>query len=183
MRAYYATPEQKAKRAAYRKANPRTPRPTTAAQKAKRAAWQRENRILGRAWDQTPEGKAKKRAIERARQQTPEYKAKAAARYQRKREAQAAHPRPELCEICGNPPNGMGALHWDHCHTTGVFRGWLCHSCNHALGHVRDDPALLRRMADYLDRFPRPEGEYQPKARRRRQPAVSCAMPGQDSLF
>ena len=131
----------------------------------------------------TPEQKARKRANDKAREQTPEYKAKAAARYRAKREAEAAHPRPDICEICGNPPNGRGALHWDHCHTTGAFRGWLCHSCNYSLGHVRDDPALLRKMAAYLDRFPRPEGEYQPQARQQRQHAATCAMPKQDSLF
>ncbi|MFE7744402.1 endonuclease VII domain-containing protein [Nocardia sp. NPDC057455] len=56
-----------------------------------------------------------------------------------------------LCEICGGPPNGRGGLHVDHCHTTGKIRGLLCNSCNVSIGHFRDDPAILRRAADYLE--------------------------------
>lgn len=42
-------------------------------------------------------------------------------------------------------------LHVDHDHKTGAIRGLLCHSCNVSLGHFRDDPALLRRAAEYLE--------------------------------
>lgn len=38
----------------------------------------------------------------------------------------------------------------DHCHTTGRVRGILCFHCNTALGHVNDDPLILKRMIDYL---------------------------------
>jgi hypothetical protein len=31
-------------------------------------------------------------------------------------------------------------------------RGVLCGPCNLALGHVKDDPERLRRMAEYLER-------------------------------
>jgi hypothetical protein len=31
------------------------------------------------------------------------------------------------CGMCG--PNGDGSC-LDHCHRTGLARGWLCHSCN-----------------------------------------------------
>lgn len=40
----------------------------------------------------------------------------------------------------------------DHCHQTGAVRGLLCHGCNSALGYVQDDPATLRRLAEYLER-------------------------------
>jgi hypothetical protein len=40
----------------------------------------------------------------------------------------------------------------DHCHSSGQVRGMLCHPCNVALGHMKDDPARLRAAADYLDR-------------------------------
>lgn len=33
-------------------------------------------------------------------------------------------------------------------------RGLLCRTCNRFLGHVRDDPAALRRLADYLENPP-----------------------------
>lgn len=44
-------------------------------------------------------------------------------------------------------------LQIDHCHTTGEIRGLLCRNCNTAAGMAGDDPARLRAVADYLDRF------------------------------
>lgn len=64
------------------------------------------------------------------------------------------------CAICGTlTPVGKG---WvvDHdrstCHP-GDFsckdcrRGILCAACNTALGYARDNPTVLRRMADYIE--------------------------------
>lgn len=65
----------------------------------------------------------------------------------------AGRPRPQACEVCG----GREEIHFDHCHSTGRFRGWICQRCNVILGMARDDPALLRKLADYLDRVPRPK--------------------------
>lgn len=45
-----------------------------------------------------------------------------------------------------------GRLHIDHCHATGIVRGILCNGCNAALGQVKDNPATLRVLADYLER-------------------------------
>ncbi len=39
----------------------------------------------------------------------------------------------------------------DHCHVTGKVCGILYINCNNGLGRFRDDPALLRAAADYLD--------------------------------
>lgn len=70
------------------------------------------------------------------------------------------------CAICGAKPgdprngswsNGKSAaprrrLAIDHSHSSGKLRGFLCQSCNQGLGMAGDDPALLRKMADYLER-------------------------------
>jgi Recombination endonuclease VII len=42
-------------------------------------------------------------------------------------------------------------IHADHCHATKRPRGVLCHSCNAALGHMKDDPDRLRRALSYLE--------------------------------
>ena len=38
----------------------------------------------------------------------------------------------------------------DHDHATGKVRGLLCTNCNVAIGHLRDDPAIAIRAAEYL---------------------------------
>lgn len=75
----------------------------------------------------------------------------AKAAHQEKLEAIAGRPRPIVCEICGLPSHDARAIHFDRCHTTGAFRGWLCVRCNHTLGKAKDSPALLRKLADYLE--------------------------------
>jgi hypothetical protein len=58
------------------------------------------------------------------------------------------------CTVCGVLATSEihGVLGVDHNHETGVVRGLLCHSCNVALGHGRDDPRKLRKLAEYLER-------------------------------
>lgn len=69
----------------------------------------------------------------------------------RTRELRAGRPRPDRCEVCQAFP-GKRALHWDHDHLTGKFRGWLCSGCNSALGHAGDNIALLKKLIGYLER-------------------------------
>jgi len=68
------------------------------------------------------------------------------------RETLAGRPRPEVCDACGGPPDPKKGLHFDHCHTYGHFRGWLCRECNLALGNVRDDANRLLKLVAYLKR-------------------------------
>jgi Recombination endonuclease VII len=62
------------------------------------------------------------------------------------------------CAICRCPErikrNGrLKALAVDHCHGTGAIRGLLCSDCNTGIGKLKDDPAVLRKAADYLEKF------------------------------
>ena len=58
---------------------------------------------------------------------------------------------------CANPacrstePNGKW-WHTDHCHETGRFRAILCKPCNMALGMAKDSPAILRGLAEHIER-------------------------------
>lgn len=61
------------------------------------------------------------------------------------------------CAVCGLRPPFAGhgrrkRLCIDHCHRTGKVRGLLCGECNQALGKLRDDVNLIRRLASYLER-------------------------------
>lgn len=86
----------------------------------------------------------------------PEFREKKRLNTARWREAQeqrnATRPMPDACEVCNQPSKvKLGALHYDHDHSTGRFRGWLCHHCNTALGLLADDVARLRRLISYLE--------------------------------
>ncbi|MCR4307118.1 MAG: NUMOD3 domain-containing DNA-binding protein [Candidatus Berkelbacteria bacterium] len=66
--------------------------------------------------------------------------------YLQKQERVAGRKKPEQCELCG----AMGTICFDHDHTTGKFRGWICVRCNFALGLVKDNKELLISMAEYI---------------------------------
>lgn len=56
------------------------------------------------------------------------------------------------CAICRtDTPGGKGTWHVDHCHDSKAVRGLLCHHCNIMLGNAKDDPAVLRSAAAYLE--------------------------------
>jgi len=63
------------------------------------------------------------------------------------------------CDLCGKPDTTHRKRTWtrqltmDHDHATKRFRGLLCSKCNIAIGSAGDDPDLLRKMADYVERF------------------------------
>lgn len=63
----------------------------------------------------------------------------------------APYPPPECCEACGVKLDTMAhGPCLDHCHLTGLFRGWLCHKCNSALGLAGDTPEAVRRLLSYI---------------------------------
>jgi hypothetical protein len=53
------------------------------------------------------------------------------------------------CGICGLKPRYW--LFVDHCHQTGKTRGLLCRICNSAVGFCRDDQAIARKVAAYVE--------------------------------
>ncbi|MFM1756434.1 MAG: hypothetical protein RL621_1388 [Bacteroidota bacterium] len=62
-----------------------------------------------------------------------------------------------VCPIClrtEEQASGSGgrASTWvvDHDHNKNTFRGFLCHSCNRALGLLKDDRKNLKRAIKYL---------------------------------
>lgn len=57
------------------------------------------------------------------------------------------------CATCSIPDELNGRrLAVDHDHVSGKNRGLLCYRCNITLGKVADDPKLLRKLAEYLER-------------------------------
>src|ERR1035437_957753 len=54
-----------------------------------------------------------------------------------------------LCKICSVDLHNKKP-HLDHCHLTGVIRGYLCHNCNCGLGQFDDSVELLTNAIGYL---------------------------------
>jgi hypothetical protein len=65
----------------------------------------------------------------------------------RKKEQLSTRPKPDHCEVCFTP----GKVMFDHDHSSGKFRGWLCRDCNLVLGFTKDNPDVLRKLAKYLE--------------------------------
>src|SRR5271157_4560843 len=66
-----------------------------------------------------------------------------------------------LCAICQEPTTEKLQVDHDHACCSGTnritcgkcIRGLLCKQCNRMLGFAKDDPARLRRAAEYLEKF------------------------------
>ncbi len=60
-----------------------------------------------------------------------------------------------VCAVCGNPEkthqNGF-PLAVDHYHETKKVRGLLCLNCNRGIGHFEDNPELLAKAIQYLEK-------------------------------
>jgi protein-arginine kinase activator protein McsA len=54
------------------------------------------------------------------------------------------------CDICSTETK---TLHVDHCHTTSKVRGFLCGSCNRALGLFKDSSTILSNAQKYLEEY------------------------------
>jgi len=56
------------------------------------------------------------------------------------------YEQPKSCEICKTERK----LFPDHCHYTKKHRGWLCVSCNTAIGQLGDNIKGINRAINYL---------------------------------
>lgn len=129
----------------------RTPEQIEAARKYQRV-WAQRNKGRKHTWRLQNPAKAREAArlsAKKARAADPVAHRAKARRYAGYPEP--TRPEPDVCELCGQPNANGRALHLDHNHRTGAFRGWLCDLHNRGLGYFKDDPALLRRAAAYLE--------------------------------
>ena len=62
------------------------------------------------------------------------------------------------CGICDYFLRGKRGFHLDHDHKTKKIRSFLCRNCNAGLGQFLDDPTLLRKAAEYLEKWVGVEG-------------------------
>lgn len=99
------------------------------------------------AWNKGIKGSTvKKHEISYYYSHRDEFIARATRQKRERKELKAGRVKPDKCEICGNG----GKIVFDHDHATGKFRGWICHSCNVALGAAKDNPAILQAQMRYL---------------------------------
>lgn len=129
--------------------------------KQKLAAYKRESRKLNP--EKVREQETKYRQHDReARKARQRIRAKTYAEKNRiKQVILAGREKPNECEICGDRDV---RICYDHCHTTGLFRGWLCVRCNSALGLVRDNITILEKLKSYLSRFEEEDDIYNDQA-------------------
>lgn len=55
------------------------------------------------------------------------------------------------CKTCNREFNDKIKPDVDHCHKTKKVRGILCHSCNLALGYLKEDVTVIQNLLDYLE--------------------------------
>jgi len=89
-------------------------------------------------------------AVRKAKEKRPEHY----AMYRRKYNGlpEPTRPKPLTCECCDLRCSTGRALSLDHCHVSGEFRGWLCNSCNLAIGKLGESVAGLMNAVRYLER-------------------------------
>lgn len=136
-RAYYAIPENKAKKAAY-----------SATPKGREKAARRQERVKAE-YRNNPAFREKMRLRAIDKHTRTKYGITLAQR------GEILAAQGGRCKICerevqfGRSSANAGA-HVDHCHETGRTRGILCGSCNTALGRLGDTEAALSRVVLYL---------------------------------
>lgn len=57
------------------------------------------------------------------------------------------------CSICKIEFTEKTTPRVDHNHNSGTVRGLLCHSCNTAIGHLRENVETLKQAISYLEKY------------------------------
>lgn len=55
-----------------------------------------------------------------------------------------------LCALCGEPAKDKNTLVIDHCHSTGVVRGFIHRTCNLLIGYADENSNLLEKAIAYI---------------------------------
>jgi len=111
--------------------------------KARQYRWRQKNIDHARSMDAAAAVRRRRADPEGNRRRIAKFKARKRA----ERELIAGRSCPPTCEVCGELNI---RIVFDHCHASGLFRGWICDRCNRVLGLVNDRPALLCALAGYL---------------------------------
>jgi hypothetical protein len=96
----------------------------------------------------TPHTEETKNKIRKSLLKEKSYRWKGGLNSLQKLELKAGRNKPDRCEIC----NRSGIICFDHDHKTNKFRGWICGSCNRALGLIGDSKEILSAMIIYIDK-------------------------------
>ena len=59
---------------------------------------------------------------------------------------------PYRCDCCNKQIITTKTIQLDHCHKSGLFRGWLCKECNISITNLGDDISGLIRAIKYMNR-------------------------------
>lgn len=63
------------------------------------------------------------------------------------------HSQGNRCAGCGTDAPGAKGWCIDHCHSSGKVRAILCNPCNTMLGLAKENPEVLRSLANIAERF------------------------------
>lgn len=135
MRAWYA--KNRAREQAKTKARMQDPRRRKRAKKRQRA-WYLANR------ERILAAQKSRRAGPTAEQDR--IRGRAALRKHRRCVGATGETHKGPCEACGIDAK----LNFDHNHSTGRHRGWLCLRCNMILGYAKDETRVLQALIQYL---------------------------------
>lgn len=121
----------------------------------KLAALREKEKLANRAICATPEGRAKDREIHKRSHLKKKYGISLEL-FEHMLDKQ--HGKCAVCDtnftfVSETAAFKKSACSVDHDHKTGKIRALLCNSCNAGMGYFKDDPALLRKAAAYLESY------------------------------